>query len=82
MNPFVGTWTDLAGVKISVTEVGGNLVSIAYSDHRGPFSGFEFTVAAPTLTAYFPDDSKQSFTGVLTKSGKIQWSNDTTWTKA
>lgn len=77
-NTFNGTWVDGNNDTITVSETAG-LITLKYSNGRGPFSGFEVDLYSPVISVNFADD--RPFTGVLTNSNTISWSNGTSWKK-
>lgn len=78
MNSFAGTWIDENDTEISVEQT-ENIATVAFSNGRGPFAGFEVDLYAPVLSVNFSDDAP--FTGVLAGSS-IQWSNGTAWNRS
>jgi hypothetical protein len=75
--PFDGQWVDGGESIISVSST-GDILTVSYSNGRGPFSGMSVTVGAPVLYVDFVDDAPG--TGVLLKQGnQICWNNETVW---
>jgi hypothetical protein len=84
--PFDGNWTDMNGTEITITSQ-ADILSVKYSNGRGPFHGVAVTIGSPVIYVDFTDH--RSFTGVLTveskrepvAGNKILWSNETVWTR-
>ena len=80
MNSFIGAWRDESGVEITIGER-HNLLTVKYSNGRGPFGGYEIDkLPQPVAGVDFTDDGP--FTGVLSVDKTvIYWSNGTKWSK-
>ncbi|HEU0012813.1 MAG TPA: hypothetical protein VFQ45_03980 [Longimicrobium sp.] len=84
--PFDGSWTDLSDTRITITSE-ADILTVVYSNGRGPFPGVSVTIGSPVIYVDFTDE--RPFTGVLTvesnrepvPGSKILWSNGTVWTR-
>jgi hypothetical protein len=73
-----GTWIT-GGAPGPVITVNGNAISIDLSVYKRP-SAFGSVIDGSDITVTFPD--ADTYTAVLQAPGTIQWSNNTSWTKA
>lgn len=78
MDPFEGTWRDKDGTLITVKRE-GPVVTLTYSNGRGPFQGLLPRIYPPAIQVVFSDVG-ENLMGRL-ENNQIVWSNNTTWTR-
>lgn len=75
---FGGIWIDVDGTIITIEEE-NNIISVEYSNGRGPFPGFEVSLYTPVISVDFRDVDVQ-LTGLLV-GNQIKWPNQGIWTR-